>query len=70
MVPKRPGKHRDRSPLKYNADGSLDLYIQNEQPAGGKEANWLPAPEGPFSLTMRIYWPKASFLDGSWKIPG
>jgi DNA sulfur modification protein DndE len=59
----------DRSSLKYNPDGSLDIFIQNEQPANDKEANWLPAPKGSFTLTMRIYWPKESFLDGSWKIP-
>jgi hypothetical protein len=59
----------DRSNLKYNDDGSLDVYIQNEQPASDKEANWLPAPKGPFTVTMRIYWPKESYLDGSWKIP-
>lgn len=59
----------DRSALKYNDDGSLDIYIQNEQPVKGEEPNWLPAPKGAFSLTMRIYWPKESFVNGSWKIP-
>ena len=59
----------DRSDLKYNEDGSLDVYIQNEQPAHDKEPNWLPAPKGAFTVTMRIYWPKESYLNGSWKIP-
>lgn len=59
----------DRNPLKYNADGSLDIYIQNERPSKDKEANWLPAPTTGFSVTMRLYWPKESFLNGSWKIP-
>jgi hypothetical protein len=40
-------------PFKYNPDGSLDLYIQNEKPGADKEANWLPAPKASFNLTMR-----------------
>ena len=59
----------DRSDLQYNADGSLDIYIQNQQPEAERQANWLPSPKGLFSLTMRIYWPKESYLDGSWEIP-
>jgi hypothetical protein len=58
-------------PLQYNADGSLDLYIQNNSPGPDKETNWLPAPAtGPFNLVVRIFWPKESALDGTWKIPG
>lgn len=60
----------DRSDLKYNADGSLDIYIQHERPSKDKEPNWLPAPSGAFSVTMRLYWPKEEFLNGTWKIPG
>ena len=53
--------------LVYGEDGSLTITIQHEQPqdAGGR-ANWLPAPEGPFYLVMRIYWPKKTALDGTW----
>jgi hypothetical protein len=56
-------------PFQYNTDGSLDIYIQNENPGAGKEANWLPAPKGPFGVTMRLYAPKANALDGRWNPP-
>lgn len=61
-----------RNALKYNADGSLDLYVQHESPGKDKEANWLPAPKGEFVLMMRLYWPKEkapSIIDGTWKPP-
>ena len=44
--------------MKTNADGSLTLYIQNKSPGADKESNWLPAPNGPIYLVMRLYWPK------------
>jgi hypothetical protein len=56
-------------PFKYHADGSLDLYFQNESPGKDKEANWLPAPKGPFNLTMRMYAPKSDALIGKWSPP-
>ena len=59
-----------RMPLKYNKDGSLDLYIQRESPGKDQQANWLPAAQGDFSVTKRMYWSKAEVLDGTWKPPG
>ncbi len=56
-------------PFKYNADGSLYIYIQNENPGADKESNWLPAPKGPLGVTMRLYAPKADALDGRWNPP-
>ncbi len=56
-------------PFKYNSDGSLDIYFQNESPGKDKEANWLPAPKGPFNLTMRLYSPKTDALTGKWNPP-
>jgi hypothetical protein len=56
-------------PFKLNADGSLDLYFQNENPGTDKEANWLPAPKGAFNLTMRLYGPKPDTLTGKWNPP-
>jgi len=55
--------------LRPDADGGLTIYIQNESPGKDKEANWLPAPTGPFMLTMRYYLPKAELLSGQWKSP-
>lgn len=62
--------------MKTNEDGSLTLYIQKDNPGAEKEANWLPAPNGPIYLVMRLYWPKTeapSILppgEGTWKPPG
>ncbi len=61
-----------RNKFKTNADGSIDLYIQNESPGRDKEQNWLPAPKDEFVLMMRLYWPSEkspSILDGTWKPP-
>lgn len=49
--------------LKYAEDGSLTLYLQHESPGTEKESNWLPAPDGPFSLQARLYWPEPHALD-------
>lgn len=61
--------------LKKNADGSLTIYIQKDSPGKDKESNWLPAPDGPMMLAMRLYWPKAEppsvypLGNGSWSPP-
>jgi hypothetical protein len=55
--------------LKRDADGGITLYVQTDSPGADKEANWLPAPKGPFFSALRIYWPKPAALNGSWKAP-
>jgi hypothetical protein len=55
--------------LKKNDDGSLTIYIQKESPGKDKESNWLPAPDGPIYVVMRLYWPKDEALKGEWKPP-
>lgn len=59
----------DRDQLVFNADGSLDLYIQHESPGEDKEQNWLPAPAGRFSMNLRLYMPQAPALEGNWTPP-
>jgi hypothetical protein len=60
----------DRDALKYNPDGSLDIYIQHQSPGTDNESNWLPAPKrGAMSLIMRLYAPKAPAIDGRWNPP-
>jgi hypothetical protein len=55
--------------LLRDTDGGYTFYIQNESPGIDKEANWLPAPKGPFQMVLRLYWPKPDALNGSWKAP-
>lgn len=59
----------DRDPLVYNPDGSLDIYVQRQNPGPPRESNWLPAGPGPSGITMRLYAPAAAVLDGSWTPP-
>lgn len=58
----------NRDSLAFNDDGSLDIAIQHQPPKNGT-SNWLPAPEGKFNITMRIYMPQQSFMDRSWALP-
>ncbi len=60
----------DRDPLVFNADGSLDLWVQADTPGPDKLHNWLPVKAGTsFLLNARLYWPKEAALDGSWGLP-
>jgi hypothetical protein len=60
---------KSKSFLKYNADGSLTLYFGAKSPGKDKETNWVPAPDGKFSLYIRAYWAEKAILDGSWMPP-
>ena len=59
----------DRDALKFNPDGSLDLYVQATSPGADKESNWLPAPNGAFTMNMRLYLPRPEAIDGRWSPP-
>ena len=69
LVPNAAARYtlRDAN-LKRNADGSIDVAIQHDAPAGD-QTNWLPAPEGPFVVTLRMYWPLPAGLDGTYRVP-
>jgi len=60
---------KSKSFLKYNADGSLTLYFGATSPGKDKETNWVPAPDGTFSLYIRAYWADKTILDGTWMPP-
>jgi hypothetical protein len=59
----------DRDRLKFDPDGSLDLYIQSDDPGPDRHSNWLPCGDGPWNLMLRLYWPKPVILNGSWHPP-
>jgi hypothetical protein len=55
--------------LQIGADGSLTLYMGARSPGADKEPNWLPAPQGTFTLILRNYWPDQAIIDGTWVPP-
>ncbi|HEY9391171.1 MAG TPA: DUF1254 domain-containing protein [Mycobacteriales bacterium] len=59
----------DRDDLRFNPNGSLDIHIQHRAPGRGRESNWLPAPEGAFTLVLRMYWPERTMLSRAWSPP-
>ncbi|MFC9392732.1 DUF1254 domain-containing protein [Streptomyces sp. NPDC057027] len=59
----------DRSNMRTNPDGSLDIYVQHDNPGPDRETNWLPAPAGSFNVFLRLYWPQQPALTGSWTPP-
>jgi len=60
----------DRDRLKYNADGSFDIYLQSTTPGKERQANWLPTPAGEFIVVMRMYWPDLNKINAGWVMPG
>ena len=54
---------------KYDADGSLTLYLSRDNPGVAKQPNWLPAPDGPFYAVLRVYLPDDAVASGAWKRP-
>jgi hypothetical protein len=59
----------DRSPMRVNADGSLDILISHNNPGADRESNWLPAPGEGFLVALRLYWPKQEAVRGTWQPP-
>ena len=55
--------------FKMEDDGSLVLHIGKDSPGKDLEPNWLPAPNGPFYLVMRLYGPEKTALEGQWTPP-
>lgn len=60
---------RGNDPLQLSPGGTLDIYLQADNPGPEKESNWLPTGAGPFSVYLRLYWPEQAALDGAWTLP-
>ena len=59
----------DRDPIRAEPDGTVDFYIQQDDPGADRRSNWLPAPAGGFNLIMRLYHPEPPVLEGGWTPP-
>jgi hypothetical protein len=59
----------DRDTLKANPDGPVDLYLQRDSPGRDKESNWLPADAASFNVSLRLCWPRAEAVKGTWTPP-
>ena len=66
---KPPSLGTKNKTLQYAADGSLTIYVGATPPQAAPRSNWLPSPEGEFSLYVRAYWPDAAVIDGTWTPP-
>src|SRR5262249_19858352 len=55
--------------LVKDPDGGITLYLQSQSPDPERESNWLPAPQGPFFVSLRLYWPRPDALNGQWQAP-
>lgn len=55
--------------LIHDPDGGITIHVQNQSPGADEGTNWLPAPDGPFQMILRLYWPKEEALNGAWKAP-
>jgi hypothetical protein len=59
----------ERDDLVFGEDGSLDIWVQHEDPGADAHGNWLPAPAGAFNVVLRAYWPQEAALNGEWTPP-
>ena len=73
LVPNKLNRYLINSGMQHrlvqNADGGFTIYVQKESPGAANESNWLPAPDGPFYLVLRIYRPKPEAYNGRWQRP-
>lgn len=59
----------DTAGLTFADDGALTISLQRHRPDDRPEGNWLPTPDGPFTLALRVYLADQPVLDGTWAPP-